>query len=136
MPGPFDPAYGLTGGEDGDPAVPSRARRRARLVWCDEAVVHEPVEAARLSLRWLMRRALSGGQDFAKHSLEGRYGPISGLGRALFFLRALLQALLAGVLTVIFLPFGRHRAARWLTTLSANLGKLSVFFGWRYREYA
>ena len=135
VPGPFDPAYGLTGGEDGD-LLSRLTLGGARLVWCDEAVVHEPVEAARLSLRWLMRRSLSGGQDFAKHSLEGRYGPMSGASRALFFVRALLQALIAGILTVIFLPLGRHRAARWLTTLSANLGKLSVFFGWRYREYA
>ena len=135
LPGPFDPAYGLTGGEDGD-LLSRLALKGARLVWCDEAVVHEPVEAARLSLRWLMRRSLSGGQDFAKHSLEGRYGPMTGIGRVRFFLRALLQALIAGLLTVLFLPFGRHLAARWLTTLSANLGKLSVFFGWRYREYA
>jgi succinoglycan biosynthesis protein ExoM len=34
------------------------------------------------------------------------------------------------------LPAGRHRAARWLITASANLGKLSVFWGWRYRAYA
>jgi succinoglycan biosynthesis protein ExoM len=135
VPGPFDPAYGLTGGEDGD-LLSRLALEGARLVWCDEAVVHEPIEAARLSLRWLMRRSLSGGQDFAKHSLEGRYGPMSGVGRVVFFLRALLQAFIAGFSTLLFLPFGRHHAARWLTTLAANLGKLSVFFGWRYREYA
>jgi succinoglycan biosynthesis protein ExoM len=133
--GPFDPAYGLTGGEDGD-LLSRLALKGARLVWCDEAVVHEPVEVSRLSLRWLMRRSLSGGQDFAKHSLEGRYGQMSGLGRVLFFLRALLQAMIAAVLALLLLPVGRHHAARWLTTLSANLGKLTVFLGWRYREYA
>jgi len=131
----FDPDLGLTGGEDGD--LLSRIRQRgARIVWCDEAIVQEPVEPSRLSLNWLLRRALSGGQDFARHSLEGRYGAMSASRRTLFFLRALAQALAAAALALLALPLGRHHAARWLTTLSANIGKLSVFWGWRYREYA
>jgi succinoglycan biosynthesis protein ExoM len=132
---PFDPALGLTGGEDGD-LLSRLVQRGARLVWCDEAVVREPVEPSRLSLRWLLRRALSGGQDFARHSLAGRYGSMSTGKRVRFFLRALAQALAAAGLTLVVWPLGRHHAARWLTTLSANVGKLSVFWGWRYREYA
>ena len=132
---PFDPALGLTGGEDGD-LLSRLAQRGARLVWCDEAIVREPVEASRLSLRWLLRRALSGGQDFARHSLAGRYGAMSTAKRVRFFLRALAQALAAAALALVVWPLGRHHAARWLTTLSANVGKLSVFWGWRYREYA
>jgi len=129
---PFDPAYGLTGGEDGD-LLTRLAQRGALLRWCDEAIVTEPVEAARLSLGWLLRRALRGGQDFARHSLAGRYGRS---GRPALLARALLQALLALLLAVLLLPLGRHRAVRWLTRASANLGKLSVFCGWHYREYA
>jgi succinoglycan biosynthesis protein ExoM len=132
---PFDPALGLTGGEDGD-LLSRLVQHGARIVWCDEAVVHEPVEQSRLSLRWLLRRALSGGQDFARHALAGRYGPMSSVRRARFFLRALSQALAAAGLALVLWPLGRHHAARWLTTLSANIGKLSVFWGWRYREYA
>jgi succinoglycan biosynthesis protein ExoM len=33
-------------------------------------------------------------------------------------------------------PLGRHRAAQWLTRAAANLGKLSIFWGWHYHEYA
>lgn len=133
--GPFDPALGLTGGEDGD-LLSRLVQRGARIVWCDEAIVREPVEPARLSLRWLLRRALSGGQDFARHALAGRYGAMSTVARVRFFLRALVQALVAAGLALVVWPVGRHHAARWLTTLSANVGKLSVFCGWRYREYA
>jgi succinoglycan biosynthesis protein ExoM len=132
---PFDPALGLTGGEDGD-LLSRLVQRGARLVWCDEAIVQEPVEPSRLSLHWLLRRALSGGQDFARHSLAGRYGAMSAGQRVRFFLRALVQALAAAALTLLVWPLGRHHAARWLTTFSANVGKLSVFWGWRYREYA
>ena len=70
----FDPAYGLTGGEDGD-LLSRLALAGARIVWCDEAIVREPIEHSRLSLVWLLRRSLRGGQDFARHSLSGRYGP-------------------------------------------------------------
>jgi succinoglycan biosynthesis protein ExoM len=131
---PFDPAYGLTGGEDGD-LLSRLALAGARIVWCDEAIVREPIEHSRLSLAWLLRRSLRGGQDFARHSLSGRYGP-QGTGRIGLFVRALLQLIAAATLSVLALPLGRHRAAHWLTKASANLGKLSVFVGWHYREYA
>lgn len=131
---PFDPNYGLTGGEDGD-LLTRLAQNGARMIWCDEAVVREPVEAARLSLRWLLRRALRGGQDFARHTLAGRYGPMTWSGRVQFFLRALIQALMAAGLALLTWPAGRHRAVYWLLKASANLGKLSIFGGWHYHEY-
>src|SRR5262249_39782258 len=131
---PFDPAYGLTGGEDGD-LLSRLALNGARIVWCDEAIVQEPVEKSRLSLKWLLRRAMRGGQDFARHLLAGRYGSqVAGRGR--LFARALFQLLAAAVLAVLLLPAGRHHAAHWLTKASANWGKLSVFLGMHYREYA
>lgn len=131
----FDPAYGLTGGEDGD-LLARMVLGGARVVWCDEAHVTEPVESARLSLRWLLLRSMRGGQDFARHLLAGRYGPVDNLRRTQWFVRAVFQVLIAGVLALLCLPLGRHHAAHWLTKASANVGKLSAFFGLYYREYA
>ena len=131
---PFDPDYGLTGGEDGD-LLTRLEQHGARFVWCDEAVVHEPVETARLSLRWLLLRALRGGQDFARHKLQGRFGSLSLSGRVRFFTRALSQSLLALALVLLTWPFGQHRAAYWLLKVAANVGKMSIFLGWHYREY-
>jgi succinoglycan biosynthesis protein ExoM len=131
---PFDPAYGLTGGEDGD-LLTRLVADGALIVWCDEAVVLEPVEAARLSLRWLLLRALRGGQDFARHTLKGRMGRLGPFGRTGFFLRALGQLLLAAVLALLSGPLGRHHAVAWLLKAAANLGKLTVLLGWHYREY-
>ena len=131
---PFDPNYGLTGGEDGD-LLARLVQAGARIVWCDEAIVREPVETARLSLRWLLRRALRGGQDFARHTLAGRYGRMSLVGRVRLFARALIQALAAGIMALLAWPRGRHRAVYWLLKASANIGKMSLFWGWHYREY-
>jgi succinoglycan biosynthesis protein ExoM len=132
---PFDPAYGLTGGEDGD-LLARLVNAGARIVWCDEAAVTEPVETARMSLRWLMRRALRGGQDFARHTRAGRYGRPTVAKRVQFVNRAIAQLTLAAVLALVTWPFGRHHAARWLLKAAANTGKLTVFVGWHYREYA
>jgi succinoglycan biosynthesis protein ExoM len=134
-PGPFDTSYGLSTGEDGDLLV-RLARKGLKIIWCDEAIVWEPIESRRLSLRWLMLRALSGGQEFARQTVNGKYRPIGWGGRAFFFCRALLQLLLAAGLAALSWPGGRHQAARWLITASANLGKLSALLGWRYRAYA
>jgi succinoglycan biosynthesis protein ExoM len=130
----FDPAYGLTGGEDGD-LLSRMTLGGARIVWCDEALVHEPIEKSRLNLKWLLRRSLRGGQDFARHLLSGRYGPRTA-GRLRLFVRALVQLVAAAAIAVVTLPMGRHHSAHWLTKASANMGKLSIFLGWHYREYA
>ena len=131
----FDPAYGLTGGEDND-LLARLVSRGARIVWCEEAIVTEPIERSRLSLSWLVLRGLSGGQDFARNTLTGRYGPIDWKGRLLLLAKSLVQMLAAAALAVITLPTGRHHAARWLVKSAANLGKLSAFAGLAYREYA
>jgi succinoglycan biosynthesis protein ExoM len=132
---PFDPSLGLTGGEDGD-LLARLQQQGARIVWCDEAIVNEPVEPSRLSLQWLLARAMRGGQDFARHAMVGRYGEMSVYRRVNFFSLALVQALAAASLALVTWPLGLHHSVRWLTILSANLGKLSAMWGWHYREYA
>lgn len=134
-PGPFDPAFGLMVGEDGDLLV-RMARKGARILWYEEAPVFEPIEAKRLRLDWLLRRALGGGQGFARAVVGGRYRPISFPGRAYFYSRALLQMLVATLLAGLSWPFGRHHSAAWLIKASANFGKVSTLWGWRHHEYA
>lgn len=135
LPGPFDPAFGLSTGEDGD-LLMRFIEAGAKVVWCDEAIVWEPIEAKRLSLRWLLQRALSGGQHFGRLSLEGRYRRVNALDRCGMFVRWAGQLLLALTLAVLCWPAGRHRAVAWLIKAWANVGKLSAFLGWRYGEYA
>jgi succinoglycan biosynthesis protein ExoM len=131
----FNPTYGLTGGEDG--ALLSRlAGDGARIVWCDEALVMEPVESSRLSLRWLCMRALRGGQDYSRHTLAGRYGAVTAGRVAVLVTRSLVQMCVAAILALLCLPLGRTPAAFWTIKAAANFGKLSLLFGWHYEEYA
>lgn len=58
---PFDPALGLTGGED-TVFLHQLLRSGRSLVWCAEAAVFETVPADRLDPKYLLRRAFRGGQ--------------------------------------------------------------------------
>jgi succinoglycan biosynthesis protein ExoM len=58
---PFDPALGLTGGED-TVYLHQLLRDGRTLVWCAEAAVYETVPADRLDPKYLLRRAFRGGQ--------------------------------------------------------------------------
>ena len=133
-PGPFDPRFGLTAGEDID-LLARLARKGARIIWTETAPVFEPIEEKRLALRWLLRRALGGGQGFARYAIAGGFGPLGPLGRWGFFLRALAQMLAAFALAVLALPFGRHYAVQWLIKAAANAGKLSALWGGRHEIY-
>jgi succinoglycan biosynthesis protein ExoM len=134
-PGPFDPNYGLMTGEDAD-MLARLANKGAHIIWCDEAIVLEPVEAKRLSLNWLLQRAISGGQEFARKSFRGTYGEMSRIGRLLFALRSFIQLTISVSLMVASFPFGSHHSAKWLIRAAANFGKISAFCGWKYQEYA
>ena len=134
-PGPFNAAYGLMTGEDADLLI-RLIKKGAHVVWCDEAVVHEPVESARLSLRWLLQRAFSGGQEFARKTLSGSYGNTGYRTKFILLGRSGAQLLVAILLSALALPFGRHRSVHWLIRAAANFGKLSTFWGWQYHEYA
>jgi succinoglycan biosynthesis protein ExoM len=134
-PGPFDTDYRLMTGEDGD-LLCRMANKGVKIIWCDDAIVNEPVEPKRLSLQWILMRALSGGQEFARSSLDGTYGKVTAIKRIQLFAKSLLQLFAALGLACITLPLGRHRAAHWLMRAWANIGKLSVFWGWKYEAYA
>lgn len=134
LEGPFDPAYGRTGGED-TVMFGALLDRGAKLVWCDEAPVEEDVPADRARLGWILRRAYRGGQTYMRAELKRASGRSRALRGAYLAARASAQALLAGTLAIACLPVSRTRAVQWLRTASANAGKLTALGGRQYQEY-
>ncbi len=132
--GPFDAAFGRTGGED--TLLFSRMLdRQARFVWNDEAVVFEPVEANRMNARWLLRRAYRGGQTYIRVTMLTHTGA-GKAGRVAYLLcRALVQLGLAAALAALTAPWDRMRAFRWLRVAAAQCGKISGAIGFRHQEY-
>ena len=132
--GPFDPDFRLSTGEDDDMLLRLIANG-VRIVWSDKAYVFEPVEPSRLSLKWLMLRAYSGGQSHARKVLTGRFGGHSRFAFIWLLADSLIKLALALVLVPLSLPLGLHKAAYWVLRVQSNLGKLSAFLGQRYQAY-
>ncbi len=135
LPGPFDERFGTSGGEDGD-MIARLLGLGHRLVWCDEAEVSERVEKSRQSLKWILMRAMRGGQNYATHWKRGIYGPLHWYSLPLFLLGSVAKMGVAVLGAIAVLPFGPYRSVRWLRRAAANVGKLSAFAGMQYEEYA
>jgi succinoglycan biosynthesis protein ExoM len=133
--GPFDPQFGLAAGEDVDMLI-RFVKQGAKLVWCDEAVVLEPVDPGRLSLRWILLRGYSGGQAFGRIRIAGTLGKVHLPMQAVLASRWTIQMLAAALLAALTLPAGRHRSVAWLVKTWANAGKLTALAGRRYSAYA
>lgn len=127
----FSKEYGVTGGSDTE--LFSRLHKAgAKLVWCDEAKVYEHVPENRATLRWLVMRALRGGQVYARIFHKDQ----TLLNSIVFVLKRFSYLLV----TIILLPvslFGGKVLTVWvLRKIFANFGQLSVLFVTKtYQEY-
>lgn len=130
--GPFDARFALTGGYDTF-FFKQLARSGARLVWCDEAIVHEAVPQTRANLRWILQRGYRVGNTTA---LCERAMP-AALRRPA---RAVWKDALVQIVTslVKFPPSllaGRAQVARRLREVAIGWGMVRGLLGRRYEEY-
>lgn len=78
----FDLDLGRTGGED-DAFFAAAVRDGAVIAYAPQALVDEPVAAARVTLAWLSRRSFRNGQTYARNQLEGGASRAAALALAL-----------------------------------------------------
>lgn len=134
IPGPFDLAFGRTGAED-TMLFRDMLARGAVFIWCDEATVSEEVPPQRANLNWLLRRSYRLGQTYVLSEIARLSRTQSLMRSTQLGLRALVQLLIAAALSLVYFPFSRIKAIRWLRTSVAQCGKLSALLGHRYHEY-
>jgi succinoglycan biosynthesis protein ExoM len=127
----FDPAFGLTGGEDTDLFYRLHLAGR-RLVWCAEALASEAVPPARLQLSWQRRRAFRGGQTYYRVFVR-RYSR----GQSALWFATKSAQLLGAALAAPVLRCVNYRAFVALTLRMAGAaGQLSrCFSGENFEEY-
>ncbi len=131
MDGPFDPVFGMSGGEDTHLFAQLR-ERGCKLVWSDRALVYETVPLSRTNEKWLLRREFRRGQTLglslrhrdasvprlAKRGVKGTLELGSGVGR-----------------TILNAPRGKARWFRGVRQAAFGLGILSGLVGRQHQEY-
>ena len=129
---PFDPRYGLTGGEDVD-LFDRLEEQGASFVYSEEALTWEYLPPTRTRLSYLFLRSLSMGYG---HTLR----MLIDAGRKKIFLRLfmIIKALCYGsasvIMMIIFFPSKFHRI-KWLMKLASNVGRFLNAIGWNYLQY-
>lgn len=126
--GPFDPAFGTTGGED------TMLFRRldamgAVMVWCDEAPASEYIPSDRATAKWLLQRSYRTGQLFIRTELAMLSGMQRLRSAILLSGRACAQFVLALLFALLCLPVKPLKSFTWMRVAASQLGKLSYFWG-------
>lgn len=130
--GGFDPAFASSGGEDVRLFLELHRRAAARVVWCDEAAVHEDLPPQRLTARYQLSRAYYGGKTFVRVRAlaEGPQGFVH------WFVRALVALPCRAVVAVVVWPFNRGLSFVALRGVFGDLGKLAACLPDRRPRYA
>ena len=129
---PFDPSYGMTGGED------IHLFRRlsfegARYVNCREAVVTEFLPDSRTRMYYFYIRAMSGGNRNTRWRIESS-GKRTFRVRSFMLLKSVSYGFVSLLFLIILFPDNVLRV-KWLIKLASNLGRFMAVFGWYYKAY-
>jgi glycosyltransferase involved in cell wall biosynthesis len=118
---PFDPAFGLTGGEDSRFFL-GVARRGGRLLWCADGAIHEFIPASRTALRYALRRRFRENQLMMQSFTWADAPDIAGL--AFWMGVGLAQMLSYAPAALLLWAIDRTRARICLVKAVGGAGKL------------
>jgi succinoglycan biosynthesis protein ExoM len=127
---PFDPAYGLTGGEDVH-LFERLYKKGAKYINCKEAVTYEFIPKDRGSIKYIYKRALQGGQSFVKRRLE--YNKSLNY-KLLILVKAFITILWSILLFIIGLFSIRYRIIS-IKKFGASVGKIRSLLGYQKNMY-
>jgi glycosyltransferase involved in cell wall biosynthesis len=134
LPSPpvFDVRFPLTGGSDTE-LFHRLVAGGARMVWCDEAIVHERVPPSRARVRWLVMRQFRTGNARSLRLLPpGRRGVVR---RARRIGRGVLDAVTGVAALLAAAGKGRAAGVRALQRIAYAIGLVTGALGVPYREY-
>lgn len=129
--GPFDPAYGRTGGEDGD-LTNWLLINGCKFYWCDEAIVYQTVESKKLNLEYHTRKFFQFGVNCSRTFLKQR-GSIRFCTE--WPVRILLGLFKILIQTFMKLKQPKKAAFFFYTEMMVQLGKIGYVLGVRFVIY-
>jgi succinoglycan biosynthesis protein ExoM len=123
---PFDPALGLTGGEDMR-FFHSVVRRGGKVVWCADAIINEFIPASRSRWAYALRRQMRESQLHMQAFVWSK--PPNLLALATWMAIGFAQILVFAPLVLLLAAFDRSNAMKCGTKLAGGIGKLLWFPG-------
>jgi succinoglycan biosynthesis protein ExoM len=127
----FDERLAMSGGSDTH--FSHRVHKAGfKIVWADRAVVHETVPAARVTARWVFRRAYRIGTTNGFLARDLRSFPSAAASVLPFAAYRLLQG---GLLAALGWMGGRHRGISGVRQICYGAGMVVGLFGGRFDEY-
>ncbi len=131
MGGAFDERFALSGGSDTHLFMRMR-KAGYKMVWANEAVVHDRIPASRANARWLLQRSYRFGNTLAL--CERELEPSISV-RALRIAKGGKQIAQGLLMVPPSVVLGRHTLIRALWRVCRGAGMLAGMFGVRYEEY-
>ena len=129
--GPFDPEYGLSGGEDGI-LFGKLAIQGAKLIFCAEAIVYDFVPRERANLRYLTKRTFRIGITYTKRIISTSNYKIAI--RLPLLIKGIIYTLISILLFLLCSPIKLWRS-HWYLKIVSNLGHIAGVFNIRYEIY-
>lgn len=128
---PFDENRPFTGGTDTQTFL-RVASAGHRIIWADDAVVHEWNPPSRSTARWLIQRAYRVSSNWSTCERELHPSPAVKAARVGKALARMAQGMLLLPLAIVG---GRHRLVRSAQYLSMGAGFIAGVFGREFDEY-
>jgi succinoglycan biosynthesis protein ExoM len=129
---PFDPRYGITGGEDTH-LFARLEQKGARFVYCREGSVTEYLPPDRTCVSYLFKRALKGGNAHTRRIIE-----FTGSRKMLMRFFMVSKSLGLGSISLILMlsrcTSPLHRT-KWLMKIASNIGRFLAAIGYHYQNY-
>lgn len=118
----FDPAFGLTGGEDVDFFIRQIKRNRI-YVWCDEAITYETVPKERWSIRFHLKKY------FRLGTINGERLRNNGLAAVVTSLKYFVSIFLWMFVTLVLFPFGKRFWIKPSLKGTYSIASILAYFG-------
>lgn len=129
--GPFDLAFGMSGGEDTHLFAQLRELGN-KLVWSDRAVVYEAIPTSRTTTDWLLRREFRRGQTLGLSLRRLNPTPKKLASRAA---KGVVEVGAGVGITVAGLPRGKGHWFRGIRRVGFGIGILTGLVGRQHQEY-
>lgn len=128
---PFDPKYGLTGGEDTHLFYRLK-KNGAKFISNREAIVKDIIPQDRTNIKWLVKKSFQTGNTATRRMIELAESRI--LKRIFLLFKAIAYLILSILLFIIFL-LNIDARIKWLLKIFTNLGHITATFGYNFLGY-